>query len=1715
MQLKEVLELASASRVYLYVEDGKLKFKAQEGAMTDNLLQLIRQHKSDIIELLKQEASDQASQLLKQNPVKALEQEEAPLSFAQQQLWFIDQLEGGSSHYNMPMAMKIEGEFDLDVARRALEKIVERHEILRTTYASYQDEAVQRVNKLKPFELSAIDLTPLPESEQDKKVPELAKEDATKPFDLSTDNMLRASWLILNSAQGNSAEQKGVLLLCMHHITADEQTMEILSREFVIWYQSLYAGMPEPLEPLPFQYSDYAAWQRKHFTPEVLEQQLSYWETTLSDIPKVHGIPLDYSRPKQQSFSGDKYVNFVEEALSQKVQALCKEHKVTSFMFLQTVFAALLGRFSQSQDILVGSPVSGRESRELEQLIGCFINSIVLRTKMIDGESFKDLLERNKETIIEAYSNQQVPYDMVVSRLNQERTLAHSPVHQIRFALERKENVEEEFNGGLKLTPLKKSEIKTKFDLIVIMTESPKGIQANWIYNADIFDSRTIESMADGFVSLLSSIADDMHADLDTLPITATPSEITEVTSLLESELTFIEQWNKTCDTKADAIALWMGDNSLTYAELSKKVDQLAVYLKEHASSESYIGLLLEPGPDSIVAILASLKAGLAYIPLDPSNPQARLKSIIDDAGLSVLLAHQSVINDELSDGCQVIVLDSDDFKLSLEAYVNSDIDSFSKLADEQAAYVIYTSGTTGQPKGVINTHGNLSNFVSVLARQIADLDVAEESPWLWNVSYAFDASLKGLAAMVMGHPLVIPTKDEFKDAGALVRLAEKHSIDVLNSAPMMMDNLIDYLSKGSYHPGLIVSGDTVSDGLWQKLCSYCESYQRKAINAYGPTETTVNATYGFVGAQHRSHIGYAVENCQVYVFDKAMQPLPKGAIGELYIGGSNVAKGYLNASDLTAKRFVTHSLNPSLRLFKTGDKVRYGAERQIEFLGRFDDQVKVRGYRIELAEVEQALLQVSEVRAAKALLPDTNANASSLDAYLELDDELNEAEFLETLKSYLPDYMLPSNYYAVSSMPLTVGNKIDSRALKQMDAQLLFGVTNKAECQSEALSTNSPVMEKLSQIWQQLLGKEVAESDDFFRVGGHSLLAMKLLFEVEQAFGVSIGIRDLFDHLTLKEQVGLIESLMPSEQSDSTPALYLQLESIWKSLLQTDSVNATDDFFRIGGHSLLAMKLLFEVEQAFGVQLGIRDLFNHLTLEEQVALIVERQGEKVSENTNIIPRVARDKALPLSFAQQRLWFIDHMQGGSAEYNIPIALKISGDFDIDTAEDAIRHIIQRHETLRTVFSEAEGEPVQIIRDDINFAIERIDLCHKSESEQQTEVERLAEKDVLTSFDLSKDVLLRASYLILKDDADSHEGVLLINMHHIVSDAWSMGLFIKEFLHFYQGLKESESCSLEALPIQYADFASWQREELSGDKLQKLLDYWNNQLADAPVVHGLPLDYSRPESRSYQGDVVKTILSKDVAGQFIQVAKDNELTPFMLMHAVLTLVFSRYSHQADIVIGTPIANRMHPELESLIGFFLNVLVLRTQVEHESLHEFLQYIKQINLDAQAHQDIPFEYLVEKLNVPRSHAHTPLFQILFNMNTVETEVFSLPGVELSGLEGADKVVAKYDLHIVANVSEEGVYISWTYDQALFKRSTIEGISGHVSHLIQSLVTQKIDNVAEWSMLTNAETKHLTRDLNPVVAKDKVYESALSQFEQQVQTTPEAIALSMEGES
>lgn len=1550
----------------------------------------------------------------------------APLSFAQQRLWFFDQFEPGSSVYNLTAAIALEGKLDIAALERTFNVIVERHEALRTTFDIHDGQPVQIIAPAQTIGMRLIDLSDLQHDEQQARTEEILLEESTRPFDLKQGPLLRTTLLRVH-------DKKHTLLFAVHHIVSDDWSTGLLIHELGELYSAFVAGRAPNLPELPIQYSDFAVWQRQWLQGAVLNEQLTYWKKQLCNNLPVLELPTDRPRPPLQTFQGSTLLFSLPSALSKSLKALSQSEQATLFMTLLAAFKVLLHRYTGLEDITVGTPIANRQRHDLEHLIGFFTNTLAIRTDLSGNPAFRDLLRTVRETLLDAYAHQDLPFEYLVEELHPERTLSHSPLVQVSFVVKHTgpELVLE--LPGLVVTPLQNDFGTAKFDLTCYMDDCGADISGAIEYNVDLFDRQTIERLAGHFQELLASIVNNPAEHI---------SDLCLLTGAEKQQLLF--QWNQTqaaypglcahqlfeeqVTRTPEADVVLFASSRVTYRELDASANRLAEYLcSVGAGRGTIVGIFMERSPEMIVAVLGILKAGAACLPLNPSYPSGRLAFMLQDSNASAVISEHGLAARLPDTKTPRIFLDNE-----LKTAMPKTEESVPAAVDpEAAAYVIYTSGSTGEPKGVVMPHRALVN----LAHWHRTTE-SRSGRVLQFASLTFDVSFQEIfSTLAAGGTLVLLPDATRIDIAELGRFIQQNQIERFHLPVVVLQKLAEQFCENptplSCVREFMVGGEQLQITpdiirLFEQMGD-CTLY-----NHYGPSETHVMTSFPLRPPASAwpalPPLGRPLANTQVYVLDGHLLPVPVGVSGELYIGGDCVAHGYLNRPGLTAARFIPDPFGgrPGARMYKTGDLVRYLPDGNLEFLGRNDFQVKIRGMRIELGEIEVALRAHPLVREAVVTVRTEERNEKTLAAYIVPQSASVAAKDLRAfLKDRLPEHMVPAYFVMLQEFPLTSSGKINRLALPAP------GEDDGAV--SDYVAPETAVEKVLAKIFSEVLGLTRAGAlDNFFDLGGHSLMATQVASRIREAFRVDLPVRSIFEEPAIR---GLARSILGNQvdrrRIERTAELLLELQ--------------------VSGDKQEAI-FVEEIDGAAAPPEKLRPVGPR-----------EPRHEASTRTERVL------KTAPLSFAQQRLWFLDQYEPQSILYNLPASLRLKGRLNIEALGASFNEIVRRHESLRTTFGLSEERPVQLVHEPGAWKLTVNDLRQFPGDEREEIAARLMQEDAEAPFDLTKGPLLRTQLLRLAED----DHILLLTMHHIVSDGWSIQVFIRELAFFYEGFCEGKKPAIADLSWQYTNFSTWQRQWLQGTVLAEQLGYWKQKLSGIPPVLELPLDRPRPPYKTFNGASVAFHIPKKLAQQVVQLGRREGTTLFMALLSAFYVFLYRYTGQEDLVVGSPIANRNRREVEDLIGFFVNSLVMRTQLSSElTFRELLARVREVSLEAFAHQDVPFEKLVEELQPERNLSHSPLFQVVFHLQNALTEELRLPGLSISAINSETKQ-AKYDLSLSAFEAEDGLNTFLNYNTDLFEPETIARMATHFQMLLQAAVEAPDRHISRLALLS-AEEEH-----------------------------------------
>ncbi|MEU2257103.1 amino acid adenylation domain-containing protein [Nocardia xishanensis] len=1523
--------------------------------------------------------------------------ERIPLSYAQQRMWFLNRFDPASAVNNIPVAVRLSGPLDVEALRGAVRDLVAGHEVLRTVYPDVDGEGFQRV-------LPVDDPRAVPELAVETTtaadLPALVAAAVTTGFDVTSAPPVRVRLLALS-------ETEHVLVCVVHHIAGDGFSMGPLTRDLMAAYvQRLSGGAARVPEPA-VQYADFTLWQREVLGGEddpdsVLAQQIEFWRAELAGLPEQLELPADRPRPASATYRGGTHTFEIAPEVHSALNHLAQEHNSTLFMVVHAALSALLARLSGTRDIAIGTPIAGRGDAALDDVIGMFVNTLVLRSDVDPSASFGDLLTAVRATDVAAFGHADVPFERLVELLDPVRSAARHPLFQVMLTFQNLARTELEL-PGLTVSGVDMAVPLAKFDLQFAFAERgdrhdvARGISAEITYATDLFDEATVRGFADRFVRVLTAVAADSRVpvgDIDLLTADERAAVLTgwNDTAQPVPAATLVSLFQKQAAAMPYATAVVFEDERLNYARFAVRVHRVARALHARGVGPgSLVALAIRRSTELVVAMYAVLEAGAGYVPLDPDQPAERVDHVLETARPALVLTTSR--DDFRSE--RATVLDLRD--LESDAFVPrpiADRERVRPIRSDDIAYVIFTSGSTGRPKGVAVSHAAIVNRLAWMQHEYPlDVDdvVLQKTPATFDVSvWEFFWPLQ------VGARLVVAKPDGHRDPVYLARVIAEQGVTTAHFVPSMLSVFVSTLgdetrgrtnASGTRLRQVFASGEALPAPTAQRLR---ELTGARLHNLYGPTEAAVDVTYHeVIDADEVSvPIGRPVWNTQLYVLDSRLHPVAPGIAGELYLAGDQLALGYLGRSDLTSDRFVANPYGPSgSRMYRTGDLVTWTNHGELEYLGRTDFQVKLRGLRIELGEIEAALLAQPGVAQSVVVVRSDQHAGDQLVGYVvaEPDTVIDTGSLTTALGASLPGYMVPAALVVLDAFPVNASGKLDRRALP---APVFAG----------AAAYRAPV----------------------------------------------------------------------------TP-IELAVAEVFAELLGAKTVGLDDDFFALGGNSLLATRAVARVNEALDTGISVRELFEASTVAALAGRVVP--GETGGASRPPLTAVARPERVPLSLAQQRMWVLNQLDPASASYNIPFVIRLGGALDVTALSAAVEDVLVRHESLRTRFpAEGHGQaPYQEI-----LSVREV-LPEGLEVETVDDAQAAAAALVDAGFDVTQRVPVRIRLL-----ADEAGWLLVVVVHHICADGASVAPLSRDLMTAYLARTAGQEPAWPPLAVQYADFALWQRavvgaEDDENSVAARQLAYWRGRLTGLPGLLELPQDRPRPAVPSSRGATADLRIAPEIHAGLERIARDHRSSLFMVVHAALAVLLARLSGGSDIAIGTAVAGRGERALDDLVGMFVNTLTLRTSVTASAtFDELVERARETDLGAFANADIPFERVAEVAAPGRGSAHNPLFQVVLNFQNTETPRLALPGSTVAAVDSG-AVAAKFDLQVnVAPTYTEqgapgGLATVFTYATDLYDEATVRTLGRRFERIMAAVVADPQILVGDIDILESDERERL----------------------------------------
>ncbi|MDN3689555.1 non-ribosomal peptide synthetase [Cyclobacterium jeungdonense] len=1504
-----------------------------------------------------------------------------PLSFNQEALWIIHH-SAGSVEYHLPMVFKISGELDVASLKASLKELVKRHLPLRTVI--YQSEKGLEQQFLEP-ESWVLQEFISSQTEDEIQNDWVFKSMLERPFDLSKDYMIRA---VLFHIQ----PQKYLLGVLVHHIAWDGWSTTLFKNQLAALYRQFKNDTPISLSFPELDYADFSIYQRNRLQGNSLDHSLQYWKMKLHGVQNSQ-LRTDFPSTSATTTTGASHEFVIDRDTVSKLKLLAKKQQATLFMVLLAGFNALLKRYSSQEDICVGTPVAGREHEGLDQLIGYFVNPLPIRTWVQDNTKFEELIGAVKKNMLEAFEHGHVPFSEIVKLSEDFRISGRNPIFQVLFVMQN--NASSTLNlEGLDTVPLRISQQTSGFELTLEIKETEDSLQGMIEYRTSLFSSSTIAYLSDHYLQLLKSVTRDPQSTIDGINLLSDSENDFVLTNGIDFSLpdefsgrTVIQLMAEQVTRFPENTAIQFNDERLSYRELELQSNVVANHLIQNGVGfRSFVPICLDNSPQMIIGILGILKAGAAYVPVDPLTPPERIQFILGDIRASWILTDKETepfVREHFS-SLSILTLDTN------LSGIDGQNPNASKLipSPENTAYLIYTSGTTGRPKGVMISHQGLFLFLFSRKKYYPD---NFSIPLL--TSFSFDASIPVIfGTLASGNTLVLGTSAQLKDPKELSRLL--HRTESIICVPSFYRFLLtENLIPSGRIKRVILGGERVENTL--VALHFDKNKAARLFNEYGPTEVTVWATVTeLTSAKERITIGKPITHIKTYVLDPLGAVCPVGIAGELCISGDSLAIGYLNRPDLTAARFVPDPFSKvkNRRMYKTGDKARLLPDGNLEFLGRIDNQVKLRGFRIEPEEIEAILDESACVEKAIVTCCGESTENQKLVGHVivtnhstSLAGEQISPKLIAHLSERLPAHMVPDQWNYLTEMPLTVNGKIDRKKLSQAD----------------------------------------------IRVGPKEFSA-----ELESA----------------------------TEK---------RLKVVWKDLLKIDRIGVHDNFFQIGGHSLLAIRLINAIREQFDYEIKFADFFKHPTLRQLSVLI---DGDTIAPlPTNSTKNNTDNKEFPLSFSQESLWLADRLEG-SQQYHIPLVLKLKGRLHIHALEMALQAICSRHEVLRSVYRYTGENIHQVVRDLDSWHLEVKDIS--KENWDQQALDDFIYQCISKPFDLERDAMFRA--LLIRQSGEVN--ILVMTFHHIAFDGWSVGLFMQELENFYTQQKNKNKIDADPLPIQYVDYARWQRERIPVNGFEKKMAYWREKLGGLQPAK-LAERKGPVDLPSTSGDARKFLFPTHISENVKAVAQQTGTTVYMVLMATLKTLLYQLTRQPDICVGTVVADRNHLHTDKLLGYFINTLPIRSQLNPGSTFtDFLQEVKGNCLEAFEYGDVPFEKIVAATQAERQLGSNPLFQVMFVLqNSFDEKGWQLDQLQVEKLETQSKR-AKFDLLFTVSEADSGFKGLMEYKTSLFNSTEIEGIIEKYLQLLDTLFRQPSEPM-----------DHLFPETNPTKTNDPAVVSSL----------------------
>ena len=1504
-------------------------------------------------------------------PIEVVEKaDKYPMSAAQKRMYLVNEMDRGSIAYNMPVRIECSGKIDVEKVKAVLAKLAQRHDAFRTSFTLSGGEGWQYVADDISINVDYVKKEILTDEEQRAEM-----ENFVKPFDLSKAPLFRARII--------DTESVSTLLFDMHHIISDGMSMTVLTREFF----ALYEGAE--LSPVDVQYKDYSAW----IAARDLEKQKEYWLSEFEEEAPVLDLPTDKPRPQVQSYSGCSIKKVLSKQQKTGVLELCSKTGATEYMILLSALMVVLSKHSRQEDIVIGSPVSGRTHRDTENIIGMFVNTLAMRGYPSKDKKFLDFLYEIKDKCLKAYENQEYPFEELVNNVQVRRDLSRNPLFDVMFALQNNEDMCLQ-GETISFKIAEDEQTFSKFDLTFDMSYKGDGYEVRIEYCDDIFSEDSVERIWSHFVNVINIITADSDILIGEISVLDEKERKMVVNTFNETyypfpeDKTVVDVFEELVERNPDKVALIFEDQHITYGELNKRANSLAWKLKElNVSNDDYVALITERSVEMLVAILGVLKAGAAYVPIDPNYPEQRIKYIIDDCEAICVLTTGKV---------SVGISGRQLLDLYDQTSYSSKSSNLHCSKQNTLSYLLYTSGTTGNPKGVMIEHKNLANFCVCNYEIVSSMMKEKEPRILSSTTYCFDIFVtESLLPLCNGITIVLANEEQRNLQRELASLTIVHSCNCFQTTPskmkmiMLDDSNCNYLNNFST---IILGGEALPESLVNDISRYSDA---EIFNIYGPTETTVWATTYKVNSAYNISIGKPFSNTAIRIFDEGSLcgiNMP----GEIYISGAGVGRGYLNIPELTSKSFSSDPYD-GRRMYRTGDLGCWLPDGNIRYLGRIDGQVKLRGYRVELQEIEDSLRKLTYIKDAAVIL---NSEKQVLNAYVVFSEIHSFDDIKSDLLLVLPEYMVPSLYMSIEKLPVTSNGKLDRKSLP--------------EILSESMS------------------EFVEPENEYERV-------------VIEAFENALGIR---------------------------------------------RISTTDNFFDLGGHSLSAARVINQIEEQTGLRLPYKEIFANATAKKLA--VAMSKAEKVFDY-EAIPSIAQSDYYSMSSIQKRMYIINEMQPDSTSYNMPLRVDFSTELDSRKVHLVFEELIKRHDSFRTTFALENGNYIQKVSETLEFNLEVEHCGDITDDELKMRFTRF-----IRPFNLHNHPLFRVGLYY-----HNSKSSLFVDLHHIICDGVSMNILMDEFLNLYIGN------SLVEPQKHYKDYCAW----FEARDLTAQSEYWRNEFSDKVPIIDLPTDMHRPQIHTHKGCSISKSLPADVKNCVQEVCRRIGATEYMVYLSALMIMLGKYSHQEDIIIGSPISGRVHQDTLGMMGMFVNTLAIRSYPErNKKVLDFIRETKDKCLRSYENQEFPFDEIVDMLSLDRDMSRNPLFDVMFALQNEKPHLDNEERLEFEIVE-ENGITSKFDLTFYIDVSSDEYTVRVEYCSDLFFESTAESLMNNYICCLSSMCLNLESSIADLTFIQEKD-RLLINNYNATNV-DLTIKPLHIMFMEQATRTPNAIALKYKNSS